>query len=349
MAAWILGSCQLIACSSGTDDETCFPVPTGVPVAYAGMEAQGTSLQGTRPGEEDQGVGLQSAAPGETNQGISLQGAGPGMPNQGTGLQGAAPGETEQGTSLQGGRRLRSYRGLGDLNGARLRLASGTGDVSLRDGELVANGFDSTSALEGVDLEATAPDGRVFQVEVTAATLEGRTRVVELTADGLPVCEPGQAGVLVTGRWDERGAHVDDPDILTYSCSSGVIAKCVMWGYSPWVVGGDVHAACTRMARADYCGDGTPWTMDGTSIGTFDSLGVQTRLAAGTMVFEAAWSADGAVCFARTRYAIHDAAGDELVPACVIDLPSCAGLEDPAASGAVLANDSSVAPIAACE
>jgi hypothetical protein len=243
---------------------------------------------------------------------------------------------------------VRSYRGLGDLNGARIRLANG-GAVTLRDGELIAPGFDDSAALEGVELEATSPDGRAFRVEVTGATLEGRTRLVELTADGLPVCEPGQAGVIVTGRWDATGAHVDDPEVLTYSCTSGVIAKCVSWGYAPWVVGPDVHAACTRMARADYCGDGTPWTMDGTSIGVHDTLGVQARLAAGTMVFEAAWSPSGAVCIARTRYAIHDAAGEGLVPACVVDLPRCAGLDDPAANGAVLANDSNVTPIAACE
>lgn len=319
--AWILGLSLVAACASRPSDEACFPLPIGAAVARDGMEAQGTSLQGAPPGESWQG----------------------------TSLQGRAPGETDQGTSLQGPRARRSYRGLGDLNGARLRLASGGEAVSLRDGEMVASGFDDSAALEGIALEATSPDGRAFRVEVTGATLDGRTRLVELTADGLPVCEPGQAGVIVSGRWDATGAHTSDPEVVTYSCTSGVIAKCVSWGYAPWVVGPDVHAACTRMARADYCGDGTPWTMDGTHIGAHDTLGVRARLAAGTMVFEAAWSAAGAVCVARTRYAIHDAAGDGLVPACVVDLPDCAGLDDPAAGGAVLANDSNMSPIVACE
>ncbi|HTE52177.1 MAG TPA: ADYC domain-containing protein [Kofleriaceae bacterium] len=338
-------------------------MPTGVAVARTGMETQGISLQGTPPGEEEQGTslqgappdeemqgtGLQGPAPGEDMQGTSLQGAPPGEDLQGTSLQGQAPGEDIQGTSLQGGRARRAYRGLGDLNGARLRLASGAGAVILRDGEMVAPGFDDSTSLEGIELEATAPDGRTFGVEVTRAMFDGRTRLIELAADGLPVCEPGQAGVIVTGRWDATGAHVDDPDVVTFSCASGVIAKCVSWGYGPWVVGPEVHAACTRLARADYCGDGTPWTMDGTHIGVYDTLGVQTRLAAGTMVFEAGWSPAGAVCVARTRYAIHDASGDRLEPACVAALPTCAGLDDPATGGAVLANDSNVSPIAACE
>ncbi|HTE53007.1 MAG TPA: ADYC domain-containing protein [Kofleriaceae bacterium] len=315
--------------------------PPDVPV-------QGTSLQGGPPEIPLQGTSLQGASPEVPVQGTSLQGVPPEVPLQGTSLQGAPPEMPIQGTSLQGGRARRSYRGLGDLNGARLRLASGAGAVSLRDGEMVAPGFDDSAALEGIELEATAPDGRLFRVEVTRATLDGRTRLVELAADGLPVCEPGQAGVIVTGRWDATGAHVDDPDVVTFSCASGVIAKCVTWGYAPWVVGPDVHAACTRMARADYCGDGTPWTMDGTHIGVFDTLGVRARLAAGTMVFEAAWSPAGAVCIARTRYEIHEGS-DRLEPACVADLPTCAGLDDPTAGGAVLANDSNVSPIAACE
>lgn len=223
--AWIVGSCQLFGCASGPDDDVCFPVPTGVAIAHPGMEAQGTSLQGAAPGED----------------------------MQGTSLQGAAPGETDQGTSLQGSRARRSYRGLGDLNGAQLRLASGE-VVSLSDGELVAPGYDDSAALEGVELEATAPDGRPFRVEVTRASLDGRTRLVEITADGLPVCEAGRAGVIVTGRWDETDAHVDDADVVTYSCTSGVIAECVSWGYAPWLVGADVHAACVADAVRDGCG-----------------------------------------------------------------------------------------------
>ncbi|WP_022977374.1 ADYC domain-containing protein [Nevskia ramosa] len=97
---------------------------------------------------------------------------------------------------------------------------------------------------------------------------------------------------------------------ITVSCISGVVAKCVRWGYPPWEKGpsgeslAPFHAACVRMARADYCGDGTPHTKQGTSIDNFDDLGIQKRGAAddASYVFEAGWSPQGAVCVAHTRW-----------------------------------------------
>lgn len=347
MACVLLAS-QLAACESPESAERCIPVPAGAAVPSPGMENQGTSLQGLPPEEELQGTSLQGAPPDLELQGTSLQGTPPDEELQGTSLQGMRPELEEQGTGLQG-QRLRGYRGLGDLNGARLVLPGGAGAVTVRDGELVAPGFDETAALQRIALEGIAPDGRSFRVEVRRSTLEGRTRLIELLADGLPVCEPGQSGVAVAGRWDATAAHVDDAELITYSCASGVIAKCVTWGYAPWVVGSDVHAACTRLARADYCGDGTPWTLDGTRIQVYDSLGVQPPSAASTMEFEAAWSPDGAACVSRTRYAIHDASGQSIEPACFAGLPICADLAEAAAYGAVIANDSNVTSIAACE
>lgn len=98
---------------------------------------------------------------------------------------------------------------------------------------------------------------------------------------------------------------------ITISCISGVVAKCVRWGYPPWEKGpggedlAPFHAACVRMARADYCGDGEPHTKDGTSIDNFDDLGIQTRGAADdpSYVFEAGWTPHGAACVNHTRWA----------------------------------------------
>jgi hypothetical protein len=97
---------------------------------------------------------------------------------------------------------------------------------------------------------------------------------------------------------------------ITVSCISGVVAKCVRWGYPPWEKGpggedlAPFHAACVRMARADYCGDGAPHTKEGTSIDNYDDLGIQTRGARddASYVFEAGWSPQGAVCVNRTRW-----------------------------------------------
>lgn len=79
------------------------------------------------------------------------------------------------------------------------------------------------------------------------------------------VCDPdnagGAMGIFVDGQWSDDGTW--HPGGWTFSCSNGVIAKCVRsWGYKPWKtlrspVHGDVdlqplHQACTRAARADY-------------------------------------------------------------------------------------------------
>jgi hypothetical protein len=260
-----------------------------------------------------------------------------------------------QGTRLQGDRRQtrsqpRAYRGLGDLNGARLALeADATNAVTLRDGQLVARGFADTASLRDTPITATAPDGRKFRVEIAAVIQDNGLERIQISVDGESACKPDMHGVFVPGSWDAKAAHVDDPDVVTYSCMDGVIAKCVDWGYAPWLTDADMHASCTRLARADYCGNGTPWTMDGTLVNVYDRLGIQSPSSGDDMKFEAAWGVDGAICVGKSRYEIHDASGHSVLPACFATLPKCTGIDDAAASGAMLANRSKVMPIDACQ
>jgi hypothetical protein len=93
------------------------------------------------------------------------------------------------------------------------------------------------------------------------------------------------------------------------TCTSGAIGKCVRWGYRFWeeVSGGPplraLHLACTHMTRADYGGDGSTFTRDGTLIFFCDRFGVIPCEGEGAMSFEAAWNVKGAVCVARPRIA----------------------------------------------
>jgi hypothetical protein len=97
-----------------------------------------------------------------------------------------------------------------------------------------------------------------------------------------------------------------------------VIAKCYRWGYRPWVTGyGDLvsmHQTCTRLARADYCGNGIPHTHDGTLVHVWDTLPppgpIQRHglLAPVGMLFEAGWDTGGAVCLSRARWLLDDGA-----------------------------------------
>jgi hypothetical protein len=124
---------------------------------------------------------------------------------------------------------------------------------------------------------------------------------------------PDPRALAIKGVWDASGARQDVPGQLTFACENGAITKCISWGYKPWEHRegqsmADLHQACTRMARADYCGNGRSHTRQETPIDMYDRLGVMARTtesSAGWDVarasFEAAWAPDGATCLARTR------------------------------------------------
>ena len=110
----------------------------------------------------------------------------------------------------------------------------------------------------------------------------------------------------VTGVYDYRsgvptgGAHFDDPTHFTFACGGGAVLKCINLGYRPWTTrNGEplapYHQACTRLLRADYCGDGSTYTQNGNRVNLYDPLGVQQDTE--HWIFEAAWDENGARCF----------------------------------------------------
>ncbi|KFA87323.1 ADYC domain-containing protein [Archangium violaceum] len=124
---------------------------------------------------------------------------------------------------------------------------------------------------------------------------------------------PDPRALAVGGVWDESGAHHPTPGRFTFACENGAITKCISWGYKPWAshAGQSLahfHQACTRMARADYCGNGRSHTHEDTALDIYDRLGVLARTTEASAgweparaSFEAAWATDGATCLARTR------------------------------------------------
>jgi len=120
-----------------------------------------------------------------------------------------------------------------------------------------------------------------------------------------------RVAIPLAAIWDEHGDRSVSPSLFTFGCTFGVIAKCYRWGYRPWLTGyGDlaaVHWACTRMARADYCGNGISHTRDGTVINLWDNtpppgpIESQGPTPLG-MLFEAGWNTGGAVCLSHARW-----------------------------------------------
>lgn len=132
------------------------------------------------------------------------------------------------------------------------------------------------------------------------------------------------SGLFVDGRYGPDGSWRSGG--YTFACTDGVIAKCARsWGYKPWarlpsslqrvIDMRPLHLACTRAARADYCGDGRSHTRDGTAIDLFDIHGFNVWDAPPDFSEEAGFSRAGATWVTRPRVAEDD--GDtSAVPTC---------------------------------
>ncbi|MBD1835157.1 hypothetical protein H6F61_21310 [Cyanobacteria bacterium FACHB-472] len=160
--------------------------------------------------------------------------------------------------------------------------------------------------LKGAQLNAVDEQGKKLNFEIKDVELDPKDPEKETylytvfyvdsaNSQGKNLCTPDAENVAkaipLTGSWDETGAHTESSNVITFGCTSGVLAKCVRMGYKPWkTVKGtslrDYHQACTRMARADYCGNGKSHTRDGTPINIYDKLGIQKKTPHNAMVFE---------------------------------------------------------------
>ena len=124
-------------------------------------------------------------------------------------------------------------------------------------------------------------DGKAFwEYRVTASTEDVQPQ---------PLCPHGSGFALATPHaWSTSGELIPNSEYFTFACApknegtaaepfhvgGGVIAKCIDWGYPAWPttahpqqdVALDYHQLCTRMATADYCGEGRSNTLDGTPL-----------------------------------------------------------------------------------
>lgn len=231
------------------------------------------------------------------------------------------------------GFRLNGFR----LNGFRLNGDSGTGNYidlemfQLHQGWTVTNAWLAGSELRvqtsvGTTLVGTQLVGAILHFGlVDGAPKKRKVKIVGATvqASGLwlydlqikddigawePLCINAFGGatqaIMVGEVWDpETGDRVPaESGLVTLACRDAAIGKCAEWGYHPWEWA-DHHQACTRMVRADYCGDGESHTIDGMAIHVLDEIGVEDLETGTNYTVEAEWGPDGATClnFEHTR------------------------------------------------
>jgi hypothetical protein len=106
--------------------------------------------------------------------------------------------------------------------------------------------------------------------------------------------------VTIAGTWDATASYSPSTTQFTFACRFKSIAKCVELGYKTWQGDSNELASCVRLLRADYCGTGVSYTVDGTLLNLYDKSGVQTDTEAWDI--EAEWAPGGARCITNAGY-----------------------------------------------
>jgi hypothetical protein len=276
VAASTLCAACTVSTESAEGDAEIPPGTTAAPLIVSNdVELQGVELQGV----ELQGVELQ----GVELQGVELQGV------------------ELQGTQLTGV----------DCNGD---VVSGSDFIGSTMVGVLSNAEPLTLRIDAITPSAD-PDVDLFTVSYQDGA--GWTSLCG-ESNGAPI-----KAIPLMGRWDSSrgtvsgGSYIDDPTMFTFACRTAVLAKCVAMGYKPWesVTECDegscterslrhFHQACTRMMRADYCGDGMPHTQNGRTINVWDNFAIQERESVhGThWKREAEWEPTGAMCIKNFRW-----------------------------------------------
>jgi hypothetical protein len=243
----------------------------------------------------------------DTTNGVSLNG----VSLNGVSLNGVSlNGVSLNGVSLNGV----SLNGV-SLNGVTL---NGSELVGVRNKKNVRG-----SAFVGALLDGTLSDGSTVKLRIDGyravagvfTTLSYYTVSYSSSGSWVPLCGTSSSGVAIEaialkGTWDlsqgtpTGGGWTDSASTITFGCRSAALGKCVDLGYDPWYtyLGRSLrpfHQTCTRVLRADYCGDGSSYTVNGTLINLYDVLGIQQDTE--TWTFEAQWDDRGAICASGTR------------------------------------------------
>lgn len=101
-----------------------------------------------------------------------------------------------------------------------------------------------------------------------------------------------------------NGTISPDDGPLLVACASGALGKAITWGFTPWSEGTTepllLYQTGVRTVMADYCGDGSSYTEDGTLIQVNNALAAQQFVSSKANT-EAVFGPDGALCLSSPR------------------------------------------------
>jgi hypothetical protein len=199
--------------------------------------------------------------------------------------------------------------------------------------------------IDGRDDDGNRLTFRIDWSEPDPTDAEGEIHLyglsVKVEDEWHPYCAPDRDGrraaIPISGSYDVSASNMrvdTSSDTLTFACTSGAIGKCVRFGYKPWkedtsnISLATLHAACVRMVRADYCGNGRAHTRDGTRVDVYDRRGIQKPDPdhAHQEELEAGWSPSGATYLSVPRWT-DDVA--EIVRECPDRLAHRTSLDEP--------------------
>lgn len=135
------------------------------------------------------------------------------------------------------------------------------------------------------------------------------------------------AATIVRGElYYDNGDVVPNNEWFTIACFGNAVAKTKLFGYGPQETVPGTQSPATpsermatiRMITADYCGDGTSFTVDGTPLDWKNaSGGVQPTGYTGFDNLEALWTKEGAICIKEPRlHSVADVQDHCDVPIC---------------------------------
>ncbi len=294
----------------------------GMGVNGMGVNGMGVNGMGVN-GMGVNGTGVEGLSlTGATYNGMGVNGMGVnGMGVNGSGANNsAANGQTVTGLSLTGSQLSITVNGqtLTGKDVVGLELSYSYQSTSSQTPFQFTIRFDSA----GLDSTAHMPAGQAN--DIWMYNLVWRQKGVTPTPAWSSLCytetnAPDQA-ILLANRWDlVTGNRTDIPSYITFACRDYALGKCARLGYRPWakatactgsgskrncneVALTDHHQSCVRMMRADYCGTGKSYTVNGTLIDIYDYLNPPIQVPETDWDIEARWTPTGAICINEPRH-----------------------------------------------